>query len=412
MNSAAAKQSLNALVALGVIVCAACTDSTTAATTTTALSSVSLAQLSVSGGTTVTGTVTLSAAAPTGGIAVTLSTNSSAASVPTAIMIGAGSTSTTFAVTTAVTAATVVITATYAGTSVTTTLTLTVAGVAALQTLTLASDVASPGAPVQATVTLTAAAPAGGVAVAISSSNPLIVVPGTATIQAGNTYTTFQIDTSAAPANAMATITAVYAGIVQRAPLAIGTVALSLGGTAPVPGGTSVVATVTLSAPAPDGGAAVALSSSASNVRVPSTVTIPAGATNQTFSIATVDAPPTATATITASYAGTSNSAALTVWAFPTIVGVHCSPGNPSGGATVQCTGSIAPASATGWTLALASDNSAASVPQTVAVAAGASDFQFAIATTAVSAPTTATVQVFDAPTGLVVWRMLLTISP
>jgi hypothetical protein len=208
------------------------------------------------------------------------------------------------------------------------------------------------------------------------------------------------------------TITASYAGVLQTASLTIGTVALSLGGSTPVPGGSLVTATITLPSPAPDGGAVVALASNVSNVIVPASITVPAAMTTATFTVTTLDVPPTDTATLTATYGGATQSATLTVLAFPVLSSVQCTPAAPSGGATAQCSGTVSPPSPTGWTLLLGADTSVVSVPATVSVPPGSTSVQFAVATTAVTSATVATIQIFDAPTGLSVWRMLLTINP
>jgi uncharacterized repeat protein (TIGR03803 family) len=72
--------------------------------------------------------------------------------------------------------------------------------------------------------------------------------------------------------------------------------------------------TVTLGWPAPSGGAVVALSSSSSSVAsVPATVTAAGGATSASFVISTTAVKRTKTATITASYNGSSLSSTLTV---------------------------------------------------------------------------------------------------
>jgi uncharacterized repeat protein (TIGR03803 family) len=81
-------------------------------------------------------------------------------------------------------------------------------------------------------------------------------------------------------------------------------------------GGQTATGTVTLSGPAPSGGAVVSLSAGNSSiVSAPATVTIPAGATSGSFAVATkpVKRTRTATVTVTASYNGGSVSATLTV---------------------------------------------------------------------------------------------------
>jgi uncharacterized repeat protein (TIGR03803 family) len=79
-------------------------------------------------------------------------------------------------------------------------------------------------------------------------------------------------------------------------------------------GGQSSTGTVTLGGPAPSGGAVVALSSGSSSVAsVPTTVTVPDGATFASFVVSTKPVKRTKTTTITASYNSSSVSTTLTV---------------------------------------------------------------------------------------------------
>jgi hypothetical protein len=147
---------------------------------------------------------------------------------------------------------------------------------------------------------------------------------------------------------------------------------------------------------------------------VPAIVVIPAGATSQTFDIATTNNPPTTVATITASYAGISQSATLTVAALPSVVAMTCSPAAPSGGAVMLCTGTLSSAApSTGWQLAIASSSSTATpASPTVTVAPGARTFQFSLQTSAVSAITPVTIQVFEAASGAILWTLGISVGP
>jgi len=85
-----------------------------------------------------------------------------------------------------------------------------------------------------------------------------------------------------------------------------------------VHGGDSATATVTLSRPAPLGGATIALSSGDSSVAsVPSTITVAEGVTNQTFAVGTSSVQKSAQADISASWAGETQIAKLDVLASP-----------------------------------------------------------------------------------------------
>jgi hypothetical protein len=71
--------------------------------------------------------------------------------------------------------------------------------------------------------------------------------------------------------------------------------------------------TVTLSAPAPAGGAVVTLSETLASGSVPASVTIPAGATSKTFKVVTTARADAETATVSATYAGTTLIKPLTI---------------------------------------------------------------------------------------------------
>jgi hypothetical protein len=79
-------------------------------------------------------------------------------------------------------------------------------------------------------------------------------------------------------------------------------------------GGTSSTGTVTLSGAAPTGGVTVVLSgNNATAAQVPANVTVPAGATTTTFTVATGSVAAETPVTITATYDGVTRTAALTV---------------------------------------------------------------------------------------------------
>ena len=169
---------------------------------------------------------------------------------------------------------------------------------------------AAPGAPVSGTVNLNAAAPAAGASVALSSSNPAVVtVPGTATAAAGATTATF---TAIAVGAGTATITASLSSSQSSATLTVAAPAVVLSSLAlsasNVTGGNPVSGIVTLSGAAPAGGAAVSLSG-ADPATVPASVTVPAGATSESFTIATRAVAGATLVTISASFGGVTMTA-------------------------------------------------------------------------------------------------------
>src|SRR5712671_6074255 len=168
------------------------------------------------------------------------------------------------------------------------------------------------------TVTLSGAAPTGGAQVALSSNNGAASVPSSVTVAAGATGATFAVSTSAVASSTTVTITAAYGGVTNTASLTVTAAppppptlsSLSLNPTS-VAGGNSSTGTVTLSGPAPTGGAQVALSTNNGAASVPPSVTVGAGATSATFVVSTSTVASAATVTITAAYSGASRTASL-----------------------------------------------------------------------------------------------------
>jgi hypothetical protein len=290
------------------------------------LSSLSLNPTSVTGGNSSTGTVTLSGPAPTGGAQVTLSSsNTTVARVPSSVTVAAGATSATFTVSTSAVAAsaTVGISATFSGTTRSASLMVAPAPPPppTLSSLTLNPTSVTGGNSSTGTVTLSGPAPTGGAQVTLSSSNTTVArVPSSVTVAAGASSATFTVSTSAVAASTTVTISAAYSGATRSASLTVAPVppppptlsSLTLNPTSVIGGLQSSTGTVTLSAPAPSGGAQVFLSSSGP-ASVPSSVIVPAGATSATFTVRTSGVLFSTSATISASYNGTTRTATLAV---------------------------------------------------------------------------------------------------
>jgi len=98
------------------------------------------------------------------------------------------------------------------------------------------------------------------------------------------------------------------------APAAISSLSLN---PSSVIGGNSSTGTVTLTAPAPGGGAAVSLTSSNGHATLPSSVTVPAGQSSATFTINTTSVPNPVVSTITAAYLGVQKPQNLTITPTP-----------------------------------------------------------------------------------------------
>ncbi|HYM23803.1 MAG TPA: hypothetical protein VEU08_11350, partial [Vicinamibacterales bacterium] len=299
----------------------------------------------------------------------------------------------------------------YSGTTMTATFTVSRPE---LQTITVAPQSTVGGNSVVGTLTMSLPAPPAGAPVSLASSSVNAIVPPVVTIASGATSQSFEIDTTDS-VGTQAVITATYSGQVRTTTLTIareGLQSVSVGA-GPVPGGSTFPGFVTMSVAASASGATVALSSSSPRATVPATVTVPPGATTAAFQVTTIDQPPTETVTISATYAGVTDTAPLTILAFPVVTSMTCTPNTPSGGAAVQCLGALQnPAPSAGWTLAVSSSDPSASVPAVITVPASAAGFQFPVSTSVVTVATPVSLQVSDAASGLALYTISITVSP
>ncbi len=127
------------------------------------------------------------------------------------------------------------------------------------------------------------------------------------TVAAGSTTATFPATTNPVALSTAVTITALYDGINRTATLTVMAPEAALTSVsvspASVQGGVSSTGTVTLSGPAPAGGAVVTLTSSnTAAAQVPASVTVLAGATTATFTATTSPVASNTAVTITALY--------------------------------------------------------------------------------------------------------------
>ncbi len=201
---------------------------------------------------------------------------------------------------------------------------------ASVASLTISPTSIAGGASATGTVTLSSPAPSGGAVVTLASSSASATVPSSVTLAAGQTSASFTINTTSVGANTSAAITASYNGGSQNATLTVTPAYLK---------------SVTLSPNTTQGGSAattanrvylhgnaysnivVSLASSNTAVAtVPSSVTIKAGSSSNTFTVTTKAVTSTQTVTITATYNGVSETAPLTV----------TPPPPPSGAATLK----------------------------------------------------------------------------
>ena len=275
---------------------------------------VSVPVASILGGKNLTGTVTLNGNAPPGGVNVALTSDNANLQLPAMVAVGFGRSSADFAIATlAVTGAQMAtLTATLGHSSATATLSLLPP-----LALSLAASAVVGGNSVSGTVTLASPAPVAGATVTLKSGDSAVQV-SPVTIPAGQTSQTFTLTTSAVAAARAVSITASYAGASQTVLLTVNpasAVTLSNLTIAPatVTGGTSTLATATLTGPAGMGGVRVDIQSSSLLMAAasPNFATIPQGQTSAVFTITTSRFPGMVTFTATAG--GVSKTATLTV---------------------------------------------------------------------------------------------------
>lgn len=267
------------------------------------------------------------------------------------------------------------------------------ADAAARPRVTLAGVTVSPasvagGSACVGTVTLSGAAIRGGATVSLSSSNSAVASLSSTqlVIPAGQTSGSFTIHTLAVNSTAGVTIKATLWNSVQATlsilPPQVSSIALS---PAAVIGGQPSTGTLTLSSAAGAGGATVALASNSPYATIPATATVPAGATSVTFTLGTSAVSGPVSASISASFAGSSRSNNLTINP-PAVASLAFSPASVIGGQTATGTVTLnGSAPAGGFPVTLMSNSSTVPVPATITVPAGAASQSFSVTTAAVS---------------------------
>jgi len=303
---------------------------------TVTLSSLTVNPGTVTGGQSTTGTVTLTGNAPVGGCVIALSSNQSAVSVPTSVTVPAGQTSISFTATTSPVAkdTNAIVTAVY-GTTKTAPLTV--------KAPILVGLILNPSTVVgmyssQATATISNAAPASGLVLQLSSTNPAATVPATVTVAAGSSSVSFRANTVPVASTTTSTIAAAVNGSSASAQLTINPpscVASPISNFTVLPAslsaGASLTGTVTLATAAQNGGETINLVCDVPNaLAVPATVFIPAGSVSNTFTATAQSIPVATMAHIFASYHDT-------VWTATVNIAASASGGGGSGNSQHIC---------------------------------------------------------------------------
>jgi hypothetical protein len=139
---------------------------------------------------------------------------------------------------------------------------------------------------------------------------------------------------------------------------------------------------VTLSQPAPSGGADIILTNSDANLAVPGSVTVPAADSQFAFTVTTGTVSSNQTATITASYNGSSASTSVSLVAAASgsviVSALTCNATQLTSGSSTACRVSLNTAAPVGGATVILTSNSAAlTVPTSITVPAGEIQFSF-----------------------------------
>jgi hypothetical protein len=257
-------------------------------------------------------------------------------------------------------------------------------------------------------------APPAPTAVALTSSNPSAApVPASVTMPANIAWTQFQMTAGQVTAPTPVTITATLngksaSGQVTIAPTGLKSLSIS---PSSISGGAQAGGIVMLSGKAPPGGAVVSLASSSAAVNPPPSVFVNAGSFSASFAIPTSSVTQNTTATITASWNGTTTQAQVTVLPQPQPASLTLDPTAVTGtGGSSFGRVTIASFQSTDTTFQLTSSHPAiAQVPGSVIVPAGVTAGGFNVFTQHVASQTIVTISVMG---GGVTRSATLTVNP
>jgi hypothetical protein len=134
-------------------------------------------------------------------------------------------------------------------------------------------------------------------------------------IRPGATGGNLSVRTATVTASTTVTVTATYNGASKTAGVTVTPVTLTAIAVTPssLTGGLRALLSVTLSGPAPSGGASVGLSSGNAAFPVPASVVIPAGKRSAALEVRTTTVNASTSVTVTATYNNTTKTAGVTV---------------------------------------------------------------------------------------------------
>ncbi len=369
---------------------------------------------SVIGGVNSTGVINLGSAAPEGGLVVQLLVirfpgESSAASVPATVIVPAQQSSASFLVTTTPVASSRTVVISFVAAGATNTARLTVLAPSPSQVR--LPDIEDGFEKLIAELKLSGAAPAGGLVVPLSSSNPsAATVPASISVDAGKANAKFQVNPKPVAQPTAVTITAGTGGSTAAALLTVKPPVLT---SLQIPaitafvqgviGGTITTATIVLNDPAPAGFVVQLSSSNPALASIGANHPFPPGTSSTNARITTFPVDRSTEVTLTATMGSVTRTATLMVFSpRPTVVTI--SPNDVIGGgrATVEVTLS-GPAPAGGLPVSInVTGTTPVNAPATLLVPADQTSKTFTITTNRVSQNTSVNVRatVLDPGTG------------
>lgn len=357
----------------------------------------------VTAGNSVLATVSLNGRAPVTGANVSIQTDNRIAQTPISATIPQGQTKTQFNIaTTAVnTAETATITAMFGGVAQTAALEIDPANAVTLQSFTADLSSIQGGRSVSVTATLNGAAPAGGVAIALTADNAAVHLPEPAVLMVpfGRNSATLSIATSAVLDPLQVSVTATLGRAVLPIVVTLNPPFVLSLASAAVIGGNTTGGTFVLSS-VPSGASSAILKSSDPGVQIqPPSLSLASGQTSASFSIVTQPVTKSSTVLITASsslYPGVTKTVSLSVNPpeTPQLDSVTLNQTLVTGGG--QVTGYVtltSPAPSTGVIVILkSSDPHGQPQPGVLTIAGGMTSATFVISTAPVKATTQVTI--------------------
>lgn len=249
----------------------------------------------------------------------------------------------------------------------------------------------------------------GSIALTVTSSHPEIAEVLPSPMNQGTDCRTFTVDTKAVASDTTATITAQLGSQALNSPLrltaAAGAKQVNSYFLNPniVTGGSPSQAALVLDGIAPPSGFLVTLTSNSTLVSIPGSVTVPSGSDRVSFTIGTQPVSADVVVNLQASPAAAGLVSQLILKpaaGSPTLTSLTVNPTSVTGGTSSTGTVTLSAAASTSTLVSLASNSSAAIVPSSVTIAAGATTAQFVVNTTSVTANTTATLSATLGGTG------------